>query len=472
MKKRVFFRCFLIALFSSLIVFLFGVAITYLTTRALINERLVTDTEIVASLIDGEDDFAALEEFSRDNIIRITVISLFGEVLYESDTDEPLENHIDRDEVVAAINGSPYTVERYSDTFKCNMAYYAAKTEFSDGESIVVRLAVRSADIYSYILSALPLLLITLLVSALVALLFAKKLSESTVTQITDISGSIRSLSSGSYMPLDIKKADKEFASVYEEINELNEKILLYMKNEEYEREKLAQVLKAEKALVKQKEEFFANASHELKTPLTAMVGLTELILARETDEVTHRQTERIHKESLRLSELISDMLKLSMLEGNIVCQPGVEVSVREIAGEVLAELSEAIKAKSLTAEIHGSCTVIADEKRIYEILQNLVSNAVNYNKPGGVVEIILEEKDGISSVTVRDSGIGISEENIPHLCERFYRVDKSRSKKTGGTGLGLAIVKHICALYNAKFTIKSKLGEGTEVTVSFDKNK
>ncbi len=469
MKKRVFLKCFLIALFSSLIVFLFGVAITYLTTRSLINERLITDTEMVSSLIDGEEDFSALEEFSQDNIIRITVISLSGEVLYESDTDEQLENHIDRDEVVAAISGTPYTVERYSNTFRCNMAYYAAKTEFTDGESAVVRLAVRSADMYSYLISAMPLLLITLIISALVALLFAKRLSSSTVKQITDISDSIRSLSSGSYMPLDLNRADKEFASVYGEINELNEKILLYMKNEEYEREKLAEVLEAEKALVRQKEEFFANASHELKTPLTAMVGLTELILARETDEVTHRQTKRIHKESLRLSVLISDMLKLSMLEGDIESPPGVEVSVREIAAEVLAELSESIKEKSLNASVSGVCKVMADEKRIYEILQNLISNAVNYNKQNGLVEVILEEKNGFSSVTVRDSGIGIAEENIPHLCERFYRVDKSRSKKTGGTGLGLAIVKHVCALYNAKFTIKSKLGEGTEVTVAFD---
>ncbi len=470
MKKRVFLSCFLITLVSALIIFASGVIATYITSKALVNERLITDTNLAATLIDNEDDFASLDEFANGNLIRITVISLSGEVLYESDTDQKLENHIGREEVTAAIEGKPTTVERYSDTFDCLMTYYAVKTDTSTEDTVIVRLAVRSAEINSYIPTALPPLLLTLIISAVIALVFAKRLSKSTVKQITDISDSIRSLSSGNYTPLNLEGADKEFAAVYSEINDLNEKTLLYMKNEEYEREKLAQVLEAEKALVRQKEEFFANASHELKTPLTAMVGLTELILSRNTDDTTRRQTERIHKETLRLSELISDMLKLSMLENTKENEIRACTAVRDVADEVIAELSESIESKNIAYIISGEATVWADEKRIYEILQNLVSNAINYNKQNGSLEIILEENDSAASITVRDSGIGISEENIPHLCERFYRVDKSRSKKTGGTGLGLAIVKHICALYNAKITIKSKLGEGTEVTVIFPK--
>ena len=158
-------------------------------------------------------------------------------------------------------------------------------------------------------------------------------------------------------------------------------------------------------------------------------------------------------------------MLKLSMLENERNNLPVASVSVKEIAQEVLSEQSSLISAKEITATMVGEAVVQADEKRIYEILQNLVSNAVNYNKQGGSIEIILNEK----TITVKDTGIGISKENIPHLCERFYRVDKSRSKKTGGTGLGLAIVKHICALYNAKFNIESDLGVGTSVTIKFE---
>lgn len=470
MKKRVFFRCFSIALFTAVIVFLSGICVTYFINRSLVNEQLVTETRLAAALIDSDEDFEALRSFRHSGSFRITVLSPSGDVLYESDTDEIMENHRNREEFISAIAGDPKTVERYSETFGCRMTYYAMITEFGDGTEAVVRLAVRSSQINSYIVSALPFLLISLVISALVALLFANRLSKGITARITDISDSMRCVSGGDYVPLDVDGVDKEFASVYREINELNEKTVLYMQNEEYEREKLSQVLDAEKELVRQKEEFFANASHELKTPLTAMVGLTELILTRDTDPTTHRQTERIHKESLRLSELISDMLKLSRLETEKDNVTNVSVAVDEVAKEVLAELSEAISAKNICAKVIGKATVMAEEKRIYEILQNLCSNAVNYNVQNGSLDIILEETEESATICVRDSGIGISEENIPHLCERFYRVDKSRSKKTGGTGLGLAIVKHICALYNAHFTIKSKLGEGTEVTVVFDK--
>ena len=204
---------------------------------------------------------------------------------------------------------------------------------------------------------------------------------------------------------------------------------------------------------------------------MTAMLGLSELILAREDpDTATGRQAERIHKESLRMSELISDMLKLSRLEGAAAEKIATcAVNVRAVANEVLSELSQSVSEKNIRASIKGELTVLADEKRIYELLQNLCSNAVNYNKDGGTVEVVLEqtgENEGI--IRVKDSGIGIAEENIPHLCERFYRVDKSRSKKTGGTGLGLAIVKHVCALFSAELEIKSELGVGTEITVTF----
>ena len=172
----------------------------------------------------------------------------------------------------------------------------------------------------------------------------------------------------------------------------------------------------------------------------------------------------------MRLSELISDILKLSRLENLQGDDTAVSVPMERIANEVISELSESIKAKNITTVISGNASVLADEKRMFALMQNLLSNAVNYNKEGGLIEVNLEETDRSSVICIKDTGIGISEENIPHLCERFYRVDKSRSKITGGTGLGLAIVKHICALYGGEISIKSELDVGTEVTVVFKK--
>lgn len=220
--------------------------------------------------------------------------------------------------------------------------------------------------------------------------------------------------------------------------------------------------------IAKEKSDFFANASHELKTPITVTLGLSELILARDgVDEAVRAQVERIHKEASRMSELITDMLRLSRLEqhGEVKREP---VDLRAIADEVIAELTPRIHEKGLQVSVEGQGTVPAAPERIYELLTNLCSNAVNYNVDGGALRVSIAEADGHTVLTVQDTGIGIPKEHLPRVCERFYRVDKSRSKKTGGTGLGLAIVKHICVLYGAELKIDSTVGVGTTVTVTF----
>ena len=128
------------------------------------------------------------------------------------------------------------------------------------------------------------------------------------------------------------------------------------------------------------------------------------------------------------------------------------------------------INEKNITATVSGKGVILGASKKIFELVENLCGNAVNYNAENGKVDVEITESDETVTLKVSDTGIGIEKENIPRLCERFYRVDKSRSKKTGGTGLGLAIVKHICALYNATLSIDSDLGLGTTVTVVFNK--
>ncbi len=567
MKRKIFIRSFLISLISVLFVFCAGIGITYINNRTIISERLITETRLAAALLDSTEDFSALDIFKNEEECRITVISLSGEVLYDSDATEVLENHLDREEVASAIRGDGKTVERYSETFDCMMTYYATLTSLSDGQEVILRMAIWSAEINNYILSTLPFLFVTLILGALVAGLFAKRLSSSISKRITDVAVSLKSVNDGDYLPLKPSDGDIEFFNVYNEINELNEKTVAHIRSEENEREKLNAVLDnisqgiialttdfkvafvngsaarlfgveipigsglfdtsfpdvklaerikqavgssharfehvlgnrilivevvtpegrtlkdqigriailsdmtLEKTLAKQKEEFFANASHELKTPMTAMLGLSELALLKSRDETVKKELERIHKETKRLSELVSDMLKLSRLEALDMAQEmRVPVKIREIVSEVIAELSESIRAKGLSVEISGDAVVMADDKKIYELLQNLCSNAVNYNKENGCVSVILKEDGDTSVICVKDTGIGISDDNIPHLFERFYRVDKSRSKKTGGTGLGLAIVKHICALYQADISIKSQEAIGTEITVVFKK--
>ena len=224
-----------------------------------------------------------------------------------------------------------------------------------------------------------------------------------------------------------------------------------------------------EREMARQKSEFFANASHELKTPVTVMQGLSEILISKDLEDSTKKQVERIYKESQRLSSLISDMLKLSKLErGSTLEQENVRINLKEVVEELLNELSGAVQQKNIKSSVLGEGEINADGKKIYELIGNLLSNAVNYNVDGGEITVTLGRNEQGVVIEVRDTGIGIEKEHLPRLCERFYRVDKSRSKKTGGTGLGLAIVKHVCALYDAKLSIDSEIGVGTTVKVNF----
>ena len=457
MKRKIFLQILGAVALSLVVLFVAVIVIMYVNGKQMIRERLKVETNLVTELLHEPISYdQAFDEYYDNHELRVTIISTDGNVLYESDDEESEESHLNREEVKNALSGTPKAVERYSKTFQCEMTYYAMTDVLSNGEEIVVRLAVRSSEITSYILPTLPFLILSLVVAVLIASLLANQLSRSVAERIDEVGDSLRSLNAGEYKPLTIEEKEPELYFVFKEINELNESTHRHMLRE--------------KEIIQQKSDFFANASHELKTPITVMRGLTEILLSKESlDEQEKKQIARIHKESLRMGSLISDMLKLSNLERGEV-EERMEVDLHEIATEVITELSEETKAKNLMVRLEGAGKVFADPKKMFELIQNLCSNAVNYNKQGGLLEGKIMETEDCVKRQVTDSGIGIEKEHIPRLCERFYRVDKSRSKKTGGTGLGLAIVKHICALYHAELSIESEIDKGTCVTVEFKK--
>lgn len=213
----------------------------------------------------------------------------------------------------------------------------------------------------------------------------------------------------------------------------------------------------------KRREDFFDNASHELKTPLTAIKGFAELCAINNKDENINKYIDGITRETERMLLLISDMLKLSELSATRETEP-VAVSLCEVASEVQKTLSGDIEQKALSFEIKGNLVVTAEQEHIYELLKNLIENAVRYNTDRGKISVVF----GRDRMTVSDTGIGIPRHAQARLFERFYRVEKSRSIRSGGTGLGLAIVKHICALYGWGLSLRSRPGTGTDVTVVF----
>lgn len=220
----------------------------------------------------------------------------------------------------------------------------------------------------------------------------------------------------------------------------------------------------------KMRRDFTANVSHELKTPLTSIKGYSELVrdgFAKEED--VPRFAGKIHDEAERLITLVGDIIKLSQLDGNDVSVKMEKIDLYELTSAVISHLEMAASEKNVTVELVGDKPVITGgEQVVEEMIFNLVDNAIKYNRDGGKVKVKLRQRiDGVE-LEVSDTGIGIAEENLPHIFERFWRADKSHSKEIGGTGLGLSIVKHGAMFMDAHVSVKSKINEGTTIRILF----
>ena len=218
--------------------------------------------------------------------------------------------------------------------------------------------------------------------------------------------------------------------------------------------------------------EFSANVSHELKTPLTSISGYAEMIsTGMATFDDSKSFAGKIQKEASRLLEIITDIMKLSRLEEGKLQEDIKEVNLLKIINTSAERLSGAIAAKELTLELPLSeAYTFGNEGMLEELVFNLMENAIKYNRPQGKISVELEEDDSLVKLAVKDTGIGISLEDQERIFERFYRVDKSHSKKTGGTGLGLAIVKHIAEYHKGSIRVISEIGKGTTMEVTLRK--
>jgi two-component system phosphate regulon sensor histidine kinase PhoR len=221
--------------------------------------------------------------------------------------------------------------------------------------------------------------------------------------------------------------------------------------------------------------EFVSNVTHELKTPLTSISGFVETIKSNPDmdDETRNKFLEIIEIESDRLQNLINDILLLSEIENEPFATDVQDVDITKVVSDVEDILSPTAHEKGveIVSSLDRDITIRANYNRIKQILMNLLDNAIKYNKKDGKVFIKANTNGDIATISVKDTGIGIPQDNLERLFERFYRVDKGRSRQMGGTGLGLSIVKHIVGMYNGDINITSTLGEGTEVTLKLPIN-
>ena len=213
--------------------------------------------------------------------------------------------------------------------------------------------------------------------------------------------------------------------------------------------------------------EFSANVSHELKTPLTIIYGNVEMLesgMVKDAD--TPEFYSKIKVEASRLIALIDDIIMLSRLEEESDGRQYQEVDLYDSAMEAVESLEPKAKQHNIKVTVSGSGTVLANRSQIVELFYNLIDNAIKYNLENGMVDVGISMSGSQAEICVADNGVGIPENAQSRVFERFYRVDQSRSKKTGGTGLGLAIVKHIVMAYSGSIDLQSRMGEGTRVTI------
>lgn len=376
----------------------------------------------------------------QNDDLRITIIGSDGTVKYDSSADiNIMNNHSGRPEVIEVGDKGYGEDIRKSDTLDKNTFYYAEKLE--NGQ--VLRVAKEVGSMWQFYIRILPILVAELLL-AVIACMFAARFLAKRLVQPIEL------------MAQNLDNDDT--MKTYEEIQPFIDKIHSQHK--------------ALKKSTQIRQDFTANVSHELKTPLASISGYAELIetgMAKEKD-IKHFAGE-IHKSSIRLLSLINDIIELSELD---VMDNKMEMHPISLSEEVISCVdrlkmnAEKHNISIATDLLENNCIIMANQEMLQEILYNLCDNAIRYNKDGGHVWVSVFRQGEKAFLQVRDDGIGIPEEDQDRIFERFYRVDKARSKKTGGTGLGLAIVKHIAEQHNAEIKIDSKINVGTTISVIF----
>ena len=383
--------------------------------------------------------------------LRITLIDSTGSSLYDSDVEaSKLENHFNREEVNDAFAKGVGEDLRYSSTMQAKAFYFAKRLDNGN----VLRLGTRQANLQQAYSKTIPYLIALLAAIVLAAILIAIGLSRVFISPLQKL---VDQLGTPEWM--NIENTYKEIAPLVNTIRKQDLELQLTIEQLSNEKQKISTL----------KDEFTANASHELKTPLTSISGYAELIengMAKPEDIKIFAG--KIHKEARRLQSIANDIITLSKLNDNATKPIDIseKINLWNLSHSCIEGLLLNANKKAIQLSLDGdpSVEIHGNSKLLYEMIFNLVDNAIRYTEQGGKVVVIVEP----NAVTVKDTGIGIPEESQSRIFERFYRVDKSRSKETGGTGLGLSIVKHIAEVHHATIHLKSTVGFGTEIRIGF----
>ena len=441
MKKKINLQFMFISAVGILLTFCLSTVIFYELFKSEVVDELKTYADVIKET--QSYDQILQGEYDPDvDDLRITMIKKDGKVFYDSFADaKKMENHANRQEVRQALKHGNGKAIRTSDTLDKNTFYYAVRLD--DGN--ILRVAKESRSIWSVFIKVTPAILILIFVILAISKMLSDVLTKSLLLPIEQMSENLDHLE-------DITTY-KELMPFINTIQEQHKNILMN---------------------AKMRQEFTANVSHELKTPLTAISGYSELIQNGMTnEEETIRFAGEIHKSAKRLLTLINDTISLSQLDTSEQKVIYEAIDLYKIAEDCVNMLKFSAENHGITISIHGTNAYLEGNKEMLEeVVYNLCDNAIRYNNEGGKVDVTVKPVKGKIYLCVEDNGIGISKEHQERIFERFYRVDKSRSKSTGGTGLGLAIVKHIIQQHGAHMELTSEKGKGTKIEIEFSKSR
>lgn len=550
------------------------VYISYSTIRSHYIDDLTKDLEVYSKLIESElikldlntdknEINEIIKEFSFKSKVRITIIEISGEVLFDSDElPTSMENHKDRPEIIELLNSEFGQSIRYSNTVQEDMLYFARVVDLNNNKYylrtsffvhkmnkllIEVRTEIIEISILVYLISILGLIFFIKNISNPIKQLSAaaKKVAEGDF----DVKVKIKSNDELGELSVNFNNMTKRLKKLFNKVNSQKEqldtliseiqeglvvldskgRIKLYndsfsellgkdnligkkltrLIESNYLKGLLEEVVSTDRSIIKEisvgekqylcstswikmkneiiillhdiselhkleliKKDFVINVSHELRTPLTAIKGFSETLIEEIKDQDQKRYVEIISKHTNRLIRIVNDLLHLSEIEQTSTYLVLEKVKVKDIIDNVYNLFLQKSIEKGIKLEVsidNNERTLEIDNFRIEQLLVNLIDNAFKYTD-NGFIKIISKEIDNNQVFIVEDTGLGIPQDDINRIFERFYTVDKSRSRSVGGTGLGLSIVKHIVLLHNGKIEIESKINVGTKfiITIPF----
>lgn len=405
-----------------------------------------------------------IRELGRASQNRITLIRADGQLLFDSHTtSQAKENFLHQKEFSMALAHGISRVERKSRSMGLDMIYHAMAIK-KDSETLgVLRLGAPVSRSMADLEQIKTLIIGGAMIALIGALVMGLWLTRRVTAPILEIRAVCNAMMEGHYRVRVTRMPKDEIGLLAKTLNALGKDIT--RKIETIDRDKI-QLRKLERI----RRDFVANVSHEIKTPLTAIKGYSETLLSTPlTDpELNRRFLDKILKNSQRLTALVSDILSLAHLESPSMQLEPVPVDWVPLAKQVVSLYDDAIKSKKLHLQLNlpERAIVYGNEAFMVQIIENLLTNAIRYTPEGGAIELALSKDKRDITLKVKDNGIGISPEDQGRIFERFYRVDKARSRELGGTGLGLAIVKHLVSALGGDIEVDSKPDQGSLFSV------